>query len=168
MREKYQLAASSLCPNQGSNPQPFWCTGWCSSQLSHPSRARHALLKRVRKTSSAQTLGTLGCMSKRSLQNSSFCISQLDLHVPGGAGLDSGEDLQTILESKSYVPSYIAFHSLRLLNFWQVQNFTTVVNSFHYVPVYWELYFVWNILDMFSENLIYPQSLSHWSKTSST
>ena len=45
--EKYQLVASYLHPDQGSNPQPryvpqlwielttFHCTGWCSNKLSH-------------------------------------------------------------------------------------------------------------------------------------
>ena len=51
VREKYQLVASHMCPDQGSNPQPrympdqglnprpFWYTGQHSYQLSHPARA---------------------------------------------------------------------------------------------------------------------------------
>ena len=28
-----------LCSDQGSTPQPFWCTGWRPNQLSHPASA---------------------------------------------------------------------------------------------------------------------------------
>ena len=47
--EKYPSVASCTCPDQGLNPQPrhvlwpgiqcttYWCTGWCSNQVSHPA-----------------------------------------------------------------------------------------------------------------------------------
>ena len=56
-REKHQLVASLACPDLGANPQPkcvpwlgiepitFWCTGWCSNQLSHTSQGHHISLE---------------------------------------------------------------------------------------------------------------------------
>ena len=51
VREKHQMVASCMCPDQGSNPQPryvsrpglepttFWCMGQHSNKLSHLARA---------------------------------------------------------------------------------------------------------------------------------
>ena len=35
-----------MCPAQRSNPQLFWCTGWCSHQLSHTARAKIYFLEK--------------------------------------------------------------------------------------------------------------------------
>ena len=57
VREKHRLVASHTRHNWGLNPQPryvpwpgiepptFWCTGWCSNQLSHTSQGRWSLSK---------------------------------------------------------------------------------------------------------------------------
>ena len=59
VREKYQLVASCICPDRGLNSQPsyvpwleikpttFWCTGWCSNQLSHLAREVNCFLKKL-------------------------------------------------------------------------------------------------------------------------
>ena len=56
VREKHQMVASCMCPDQGSNPQPryvlqlgielatFWCSGRCSNQPSYPARAVSCVL----------------------------------------------------------------------------------------------------------------------------
>ena len=53
------LVATCVHPDQESHPQPryvlwlriepavFWCMGWCSNQLSHPSRALFTFLKNI-------------------------------------------------------------------------------------------------------------------------
>ena len=53
VREKHQLVASHSLPKQGLNPQPryvpwlgiepaaFWCTQWCSNQLSHTGQGQY-------------------------------------------------------------------------------------------------------------------------------
>ena len=39
-----QTRNPGMCSDWESNPQPFWCTGQCSNQLSHPARASFRLL----------------------------------------------------------------------------------------------------------------------------